>query len=122
MFQVDRSGDNRLDITFGGKINAEEMTAALDTLTAHAEGIENGQMLFEITDYQLPTLGGVMVELSRMPQMFSFIAKFNKAAVLADQHWLKAISELEGKLIPHLEIKAFGRDEKTKADLWLQSR
>ena len=42
----------------------------LDELVAKNEGIENGKMLYEVIDYQLPTLDAITLELSHMPEMF----------------------------------------------------
>jgi hypothetical protein len=41
--------------------------------------------------------------------------------VLTDKIWIKKVSEIEGALIPGLEIKAFDRDQKEAADAWLAS-
>jgi hypothetical protein len=41
--------------------------------------------------------------------------------VLTDKQWIKTVSELEGKLMPGLEIKAFDRDGRAEAEAWLNS-
>ncbi|TVZ42041.1 SpoIIAA-like protein [Alteromonadaceae bacterium 2753L.S.0a.02] len=120
MLTVERVADDRLDIAMSGKLDSDGMRVALDTLVESAEGIENGGMLFEVIEYNLPSLGAVAVELSRFPQMLRFIRKFKRAAVLSDETWLKTISEWEGKLIPGLTIKAFNRTDKIAAIAWLQ--
>lgn len=51
--------------------------------------------------------------------MYGWIRKFKRAALLSDQEWIKKIGEIEGKLIPGLEIKAFYRDQKDAAIEWL---
>jgi hypothetical protein len=56
-----------------------------------------------------------------MPKMFDLIKRFRRAAVLSDKTWLKTISELEGKLMPGLEIKAFDREERAAAEQWLET-
>ena len=66
--------------------------------------------------------GEIMVELSRLPAMLSFIRKFDFAAVLADETWLRKVSEWEGHLLPWLTIKSFHRDQKAEAEIWLASR
>ena len=122
MFKIVENGMNRLDIELSGKLDAESMNVALDEIARKSENIENGKMLYVITDFQLPTLGAIGIELSRMPSMFGLIKKFDRAAVLTDKKWLKKASEFEGAIIPGLEIKAFGLDEKDKAESWLSGQ
>jgi len=119
MFKVVRNGVNRIDIDFSGKLNSDAMKVALDELTSSAKDIEHGRMLYRIRDFDLPTLGAIGVELSRLPEAFRFIRKYDRAAVLANKNWVKKASEIEGALIPGLEIKAFDLDEEAEAENWL---
>lgn len=119
MFEVTKNGTNRLDITMSGKLNAGEMKNALDELVSKSENIEKGKMLFTVVDFHLPSLSAIAIEFSRLPSMFKWIKKFDRAAVLADKSWIQKISELEGYLIPGLEIKAFDKDQKVEAESWL---
>lgn len=121
MFKVVQNGVDRLDIEMSGKLNAEEMKIALDELVSKSKNIENGKMLYDVVDYHLPSLDAIAIEFSRLPSMFGFIKKFNRAAVLTDKAWLKKVSEFEGVLIPGLEIKAFSREHKEQAEIWLMS-
>ncbi len=119
MFKVTRQGRNRLDIELSGKLDSEEMRVALDELVDKSQDIENGAMLYDVIDFHLPSLGAIAIEFSRLPAMFGLMRKFDRAAVLSDKAWLKRASELEGLLIPGLEIKAFDRDQKKAAEEWL---
>jgi len=121
MFEITIKGPDRLDIHYSGKLDTESMKSALDDFINQSEGIEHGKMLFTVDDYALPTMGAIAIEMSYIPQMFKFIKQFDRAAILADQDWLKKISELEGLLIPGLEIKAFNRNEEAEAEAWLNS-
>ena len=121
MFKVILNGTNRLDITMSGKLSAEEMRVALDELVSKAVNIENGKMLYEIIDFHLPSLGAIGIEFSRLPAMFGLMKQFDRAAVLTDKTWLKKVSEFEGTLFPGLEIKAFNRDQRDEAEVWLSS-
>ena len=122
MFRVTNNGTNRLDIELSGKLNAEDMKIAIDELVIKSKDIENGKMLYEIIDFNLPSLGAIAIELSRLPAMLGLMKKFDRAAVLTDKTWLKTVSELEGIFFPGLEIKAFNRDQKTAAEAWLSSQ
>lgn len=119
MFKVIKREPNRLDIELSGKLDSEEMKTALDELEIKSQGIENGGMLFDAIEYRFPSLKAILIEFSRLPSMFGFIKRFHKAALLSDKQWLKKVSELEGLLIPGLEIKAFNRDQKPEAESWL---
>jgi hypothetical protein len=121
MFIIKPKGIDRLDIELSGKLDTEEMKAALDELVSKSENIENGKMLYDIVDFHIPSLGAIVIEFSRLPSMFSLIKKFDRAAVLTDKTWLKTVSELEGLFFPGLEIRAFGRDQKAEAEAWLSS-
>lgn len=119
MFTVTRVGPNRIDITYSGKLDSDEMSAALDDLVSNTEDIDNGRMLFRVGEFVLPTLGAIKIELSRWPSMFGFIRQFRRCAVVAEQRWLKTIAEVEGALIPGVTIKGFGLDEEAAAEAWL---
>ena len=121
MFKVKLNGINRLDIEMRGKLNAEDMKIALDELVDKSKNIENGKMLYDVIDYNLPSLGAIRIEFSRLLEMLGMMKKFNRAAVLTDKTWIKKASEFEGVLFPGLEIKAFDRDQKAAAEAWLSS-
>jgi len=120
-FRLTQNGTKRLDIELSGKPNSDEMKIALDELVTKSKGIENGKMLYDVVDFHLPSPGATGIEFSRLPSMFGLMKKFSHAAVLTDKTWIKKVSELEGALIPGLEIKAFDKDQKEEADAWLAS-
>ena len=119
MFKVTKIGENRLDLELSGKLNSEEMQTALDELEIQSQDIKDGVMLYDVVEFNLPSLGAIAIELSRLPSMFGLIKKFRKAAVLTDKNWIQKASEFEGMVIPGLEIKAFNRDQREDAELWL---
>ena len=121
MFLITPNGPNRIDIDFGGKLDSDEMKIALDELISKSKGIEHGRMLYRVGDFKLPTLGAIGIELARFPELFRLMGRFDRAAVLAEQKWIQTISEIEGALIPGLQIKAFDLDEEAEAEVWLAS-
>lgn len=120
MFTVTPNGPNRIDIEFSGKLDTDEMKRALDDFASKCEGIEHGRMLYRIDEFALPTLGAIALEFSRLPEMFRIIRRFERAAVLVDQAWVRKASEIEGALIPGLEIRAFERNQEAQAEAWLE--
>jgi len=110
---------NRVDIDIAGPIDADMMRAGLDDLIEKSEGVENGRMLYRIVDFEFPTLGAIGVEFVRLPKLFALLGKFDRCAVLSDIQWLGKAAEIEGALIPGLDIKAFDLDEADAAEAWL---
>jgi hypothetical protein len=121
MIQIERVDESRLDIVMSGRLDSDGMRKALDELVEKSRGISNGRMLYDVVEYRLPTLSAITIEFARLPKMLGLIRQFSKAAVLTEKTWLKTISELEGKLIPGLEIRAFERDDRAAAVEWLES-
>lgn len=121
MFNITPNGANRIDIEVNGKLDSDEMGIALDDFVAKSSGIENGRMLYRIQDFEFPTLGAIGVEFSRMPGLLRVMRNYERAAVLADENWIRRVSEWEGALFPGLEIKAFRPGEEAAAEAWLNS-
>lgn len=119
MFQVTRNGENRIDVEFAGKLDSNGMRIAIDELQQKSAGIEHGRMLYRVGDFELPTLGALAVELSHIPQLFRFVRHFDRMAVVADKGWVRKTSEVEGALIPGLQIKAFDPSQEAEAEAWL---
>ncbi|BAN49353.1 STAS/SEC14 domain-containing protein [Metapseudomonas resinovorans] len=120
MFQVMRNGANRVDVDFAGKLDSNEMRTGLAELASQSEGIAHGRMLYRVGSFEMPTLGAMAVEVSQLPQLFKVVRRFDRMAVVADKGWVRKASELEGALIPGLEIKAFGSAQSAEAEAWLQ--
>ena len=95
------------------------MRSALDHLIEKSEGITNGRMLYKILDFEMPTLGAMAVEFQKMPKLFSLIGRFDKCAVISDTAWIRTAAEIEGAVIPSLEIKSFPLSAKKAAEDWL---
>ena len=121
MFKVEVNGSNRLDLEIDGKIGTDEMRAALDEMISKSEGIENGRMLYRMKDIDMPSMGAIGVEFSRLPELFRMARRFDRAAVLSNKKWIQVISEIEGAMFPGMDIKAFDYDEDEKAEAWLAS-
>jgi hypothetical protein len=119
MLKITKPSPDRVDIALSGALDADAMRAGLDELIAMSEGVRNGRMLYRITDFAMPTLGAFAVELQRLPKLFALVARFDRCAVLSDTAWLRRAAEIEGALIPGLEVKSFGLGDAAAAEAWL---
>ncbi|MEY4642020.1 MAG: hypothetical protein RLZZ227_2014 [Pseudomonadota bacterium] len=121
MFDVIRVADDRLNLTIGGKLDSDEAAQLIAALFRHSTGIRQGRMLIDIDGFDLPTFGGLKVELARLPDLWHLSRQFAHAALLADETWLRGLGNVESKLMPGLVIKSFRKDQRYHAETWLQS-
>ena len=122
MLKITKPSANRIDLELNGEINAIIMRKGLDDLIAQSQDVTNGTMLYTITDFSMPTLGAMAVEMARIPQLLGLLAKFDKCAVLSDSGWLRTAANVEGALFPGIEIKGFEIGELAKAEAWLANQ
>ncbi|MEH6725078.1 MAG: STAS/SEC14 domain-containing protein [Hyphomicrobiales bacterium] len=121
MFKITQPSANRLDIEINGSLDADTMRTALDDLIEKSENIQNGRMLYRITDFSLPTMGAFGVEMARLPKLFGLLGKFDKCVVLSDSNWIRKAAVVEGALLPGIDIKSYEFDEIDAAEAWLNS-
>jgi len=95
------------------------MKVGLDQFIKLSETVSQGQMLYTITDFHLPSFGAMVYEFTRVPSILAVINKCHRAAILTDKLWLQKAAEIEGKLSPGLTIEAFNLDQRTEAEAWL---
>ncbi|SMX37904.1 STAS/SEC14 domain-containing protein [Octadecabacter ascidiaceicola] len=119
MLLVHKTKSDRLDILVGGPLDAEMMKLGLEDLFEKSEGISNGQMLIKVADFAMPTFGAIMIEMARLPSLFKTMHRFQKLAVLTDAKWMQTAAEIEGALMPGLEVKAFDTKDEPAAEAWL---
>ena len=69
MFSVTQNGANRVDIVLDGKLDSDAMKVALDELAEKTKNVKNGRMLYRVKDFQLPTMGAMAIEFSRLLEL-----------------------------------------------------
>ena len=121
MFNIYTVSPNRVDIELDGVLDADTMRTALDQLIEATDGVSEGRMLYKISNFSMPTLGAIGVELSRLPKLFGLIGKLDRCAVVADAAWLRKAAEIEGAMFPSIDIKSFEFDQIDAAEAWLNA-
>jgi len=121
MMNLTKVSNNRVHVEFGGKIDRDQVTKVLDEMFAAIADRELGLLMYRIGKLEMPTLGAIAVELKNLPKIFRLVQKIDRIAVVCDQGWIKTSTEIEGKLIPGLEMKAFDLDKESAAIEWLEA-
>ena len=76
MYQINRAGDDRLNITLSGKLDASDANHIIDAAMEKARGITDGRMFVDIDELEVPALSAVRAELVRMPDAFHLMRQF----------------------------------------------
>lgn len=121
MLKIEQEKDGTFVIEVSGKIDAGEMEKGLSSFIEDTQALEGGKLLYKITNFELPTLGAMVVEMRMIPELFALIRRFDKAAVIADASWIRSMAEWEGMLFPGFEIKSFMPGHEKEARSWLKS-
>ncbi|WP_339765664.1 STAS/SEC14 domain-containing protein [uncultured Pseudosulfitobacter sp.] len=119
MMSVTKPAAHRVDVVLSGPLDADMMAEALDRVIAASQGVAHGQMLFAIEDFEMPSMGAWAAELVRLPKLMAAVMRFDRCAVLSDVAWLRTTAEVEGAVIPSLEIKSFALAQGDAAEAWL---
>ena len=112
---------NMIGLTLDGAIDSAMMEKGLDDLIELSENVENGSLFYKISNFEMPALSALGVQLTKLPALFSLIRRYQKCAVITDQNWVAKTAEIKGSLIPGLTIKAFSPDQEADALAFLKS-
>ena len=121
MLKVKKTSPKRVEIDLKGELDAASMAIGLDELIAVSADVENGQILYRIPTFAMPSLSALAVEFTRLPSLIGLLSKYDRCAVLTDVDWLRSAAEFEGVLIPGFEVKAFALDDEAAALVWLDA-
>ena len=121
MMNLTKVSNNRVHVEFGGKIDRDQVTKVLDEMFAAIADRELGLLMYRIGKLEMPTLGAIAVELKNLPKIFRLVQKIDRIAVVCDQGWIQTATEIEGKLIPGLEMQSFDLGKENAAIEWLEA-
>ncbi len=120
MYEVSKINDQRIDLTFSGRLTAADMQSMLDELLPLAESCQHAALICRLKEFNFPTMGAIAVELSHLPKLLKLLHKFDRCAVLADENWVKIGATIESWLIPGMKLKAFEHASEDEAIKWAQ--
>lgn len=102
-----------------GKVTAEDVELAWASIDAALDEGETIGLYAEIVDLGSFTLDGLVKDLAMGLKQIGEWGRFARYAVVSDARWLRAVADVEGKLLPGIEIRTYTLDEKDAAMAWL---
>lgn len=102
-----------------GKVTAEDVETAWASLDAALDEAETIGLYAEIVGLGGVTLDGLVKDLAMGLKQIGQLRRFARYAVVSDAGWLRAVADVEGKLLPGIEIRTYTPEEKDAAMAWL---
>jgi hypothetical protein len=121
MLTVNVKEANIISIEINGDIDAETMESGLNRLLELCDDLEQVRLLYRITQFKMPSLAALGVKFKILPKLFKLLGKIDHAAVLTDEGWIAKAAEIEGAIIPGLEIRSFSMEEEEAAMSYLRT-
>lgn len=119
MYRLSKVNGDCVVFELDGAPDAVDMENVLQEMTSMVDGQEGMSMLYKITKFEFPSLSTMAVKLSDLPRWLGVMKAISKIAVVTEKEWLRNAAEIEGFLIPGLDIKSFEFDQIAEAEAWL---
>lgn len=116
---VEREGVDLIRLDIEGEIGPDAMREGLEAFLAATEPLERFDILYLVRDMKMPSLEAIRVELGYFGRLWRLIPRIGRAALVADQGWLRTAAKVEAAVIPGLTIETFTSDEEERARAWL---
>ncbi len=118
MLEFIPSPDDVIALKISGAIKGQELDAIMDRLDALMERHDKVHVFVE-------TQGIEGLELSSLPHYFSRafpllgkLRSFGRAAVVADQAWIRVGTRIESAMLPFIDYRVYEPDERDQALDW----
>ncbi|WP_371396108.1 STAS/SEC14 domain-containing protein [Fretibacter rubidus] len=108
-------------MTVTGKMSDEDMKEALNWFDTVTEEHGDVQLCVDIAKMDFPSLKAVKQSFVRLGDMLRYPNDIDKCAVLTDSSFLRSTAEVEGAVIPDLEIQAYDMEALPQAVNWLKA-
>jgi hypothetical protein len=119
MLVLTESEGGRMDLLLDGEVDAASMERVLDEFIERMASAKDARLLFDIADFHMPSLDAIRVKFSRMRKLFAMLRNIGRIAILTDEAWLRQASKVESMLLPGIEMQAFARADRARAEAWL---
>lgn len=103
----------------GGKITSDDIQKAWRAIEAALDEADQIGMYVEIVDLGGFTLDALVKDITLGFKQIGQLRRFPRVAVVTDSRWIAAAAEIEGKVLPGVEVRAFPTEEDGAAMAWL---
>lgn len=99
-----------------GKVSNEDFDKVAALIQTRLESHNKLRIYAEVAEFEGIALDALFKDLKFALGHWS---RFDKEAVVTDKSWLQTASEFAGKLLPHMEVRAFPTAQVDAARKWI---
>jgi hypothetical protein len=118
MFRIAHAPDGLIELHLDAAADAAETEAGLLHLIADVEAAEVSNLVVHMGPVGLPDLSALAVQLRHLPHLLRMLARIDRIAVLSDQGWVRAGVEIEGLVLPGVDIRGWPPGDEAAARIW----
>lgn len=119
MFVVEKTAPHQVTLSLSGRLDRESIAAGMDTLLLQSADLEQGQLLYVISDFHWPSVACAIPQLKRLPALLAMRKHIDRVAIVADSAWLRQLGQWKGALVPGVIVRSF--HDRHEAERWLNS-
>lgn len=108
-----------IEIVAEGHFAAPEVADALRSMENILDEMPHIDVLADVRGSPSIALSAIGEELRHLPLVFRMIRQIERVAIVADAPWIRALSRIEGALIPGVHYEVFAREDADHARAWL---
>ncbi len=90
-----------------------------DTIDAALDEHETVNLYAEIINLGGVTLAALVKDTAKSLGLLGHLRQLGRYAIVTDTKWIRTAAGIEDKLIPGLEVRAFGLSESRAAEAWV---
>ena len=101
-----------------GRVTADDISTAYEATASALKTNDRISFFAEVDPSMQMTADGVMKDLSEAVRKWDNLKHYYRAALVTDKGWLATLARVEGLVFSSIDVRVFGRDERSKALAW----
>ncbi|MGO4704783.1 STAS/SEC14 domain-containing protein [Microvirga sp. 2MCAF38] len=118
MIDIIPSADHVVAMRVSGTITGDDLDGVTATVERALERHDKIGLYADMMDFTDMTAEAFIKDLRYSLGHFRQWGRFHRIAVVTDKEWLRTVIRLENHLIPGIEIRLFGKNEREPALAW----
>lgn len=118
MIEILPAPDHVVAMRVSGTLTGDDIERVTLVLEAALSRHQHIALYADMVDFADMTAEALLKDLRYGISKIGQWSRFGRAAVVSDREWLRAIARLENHVIPGIDIRAFGKNEREAALAW----